>query len=216
MNYKKLFTALLTIAICYGAMGQNEGVSIKSTMSPPNPGAMLDVESSNKGVLIPRVALQAINQTAPISSSGTLEKGLMVFNTNASYTTNNTPTGPSNGLQGTGFYYWDASRTKWIKMGQGFDIPKVTYEQMQAMLPFLTYEDMGMMVFVTTGSVNTYLDATRSCTAATEVFGMWYLSSYYCNSNLPIWVRIKTDFGNPVGPLQNCTQRCGIAPPIDN
>lgn len=92
------------ISICFittSAMAQTtEGVSIKSTLSPPHPSAMLDVESASKGILIPRVPLVNVNSATPVSTPTT---GLLVYNT--------TTTLPD----GEGFYFWDATG-KWQKL----------------------------------------------------------------------------------------------------
>lgn len=67
----------------------------------PNNSAMLDIVASDKGVLIPRVALTAVN--TPINAPAT---GLMVYNTSTSGTYS-TP----------GFYYFDGSN--WVQIGSG-------------------------------------------------------------------------------------------------
>lgn len=67
----------------------------------PAPGSILDIDSDNSGVLIPRVALVATNNQAPIIAP-TPETGLLVFNT---ATVNDvTP----------GFYYWNGSQ--WVEL----------------------------------------------------------------------------------------------------
>lgn len=70
----------------------------------PGEGAMLDVDSDNSGILIPRVELTATNSSTPIAAP-TPEIGLMVFNT---VTINDvTP----------GFYYWNGAA--WERMASG-------------------------------------------------------------------------------------------------
>jgi hypothetical protein len=94
---------LFILAAQIVAFAQNlEGVSIKTSASAPHASAMLDIESSTKGVLIPRLALVSTTDNAsPVSSPTT---GLLVYNIT---TTNNvTP----------GFYYWTGS--VWAKIGQ--------------------------------------------------------------------------------------------------
>ncbi len=67
----------------------------------PAPGAILDIDSENSGVLIPRVELVETNNQAPIIAP-TPEIGLLVFNT---ATVNDvTP----------GFYYWNG--TQWVEL----------------------------------------------------------------------------------------------------
>jgi hypothetical protein len=64
----------------------------------PSPGALLDIDSSEKGLLIPRVNIADINTIAPVTGGAT--KGLLVYNNNAT--------------TGEGFYYWDSS--KWVNL----------------------------------------------------------------------------------------------------
>jgi hypothetical protein len=53
-------------------------VGVNTDSSQPDPSAMLDVKSTNKGLLPPRVALTAINSAAPITAPAI---GLHVYNT---------------------------------------------------------------------------------------------------------------------------------------
>lgn len=68
----------------------SQNIAINTTSNPANSSAMLDVGTAlsagagvdTKGMLIPRVALSATNNTSPISPvPGATEKGLIVFNT---------------------------------------------------------------------------------------------------------------------------------------
>lgn len=68
-----------------------------------NPKATLDVESTNSGILIPRVALSATNTAAPIV---TPEVSELIYNTATAGTV------PNNVIPG--FYYWNGS--KWISL----------------------------------------------------------------------------------------------------
>ena len=87
-----IFTFLL-----FEVSGQsNVGIGTSS----PNATAMLDITSTNKGMLVPRVSIAS--DTNPIS--GTKPNGLMVWNTNASYKT------------GIGFYFWNGST--WTSLAQ--------------------------------------------------------------------------------------------------
>ena len=71
----------------------------------PDASAKLEVASSNKGFLPPRVALSAINSASPISAPA---NGLMVFNT-ASAGANPYQVVP-------GYYYWDSTGQKWVSL----------------------------------------------------------------------------------------------------
>ncbi len=70
----------------------------------PDPSAQLDVSSTNKGILVPRVALTATNSAGPITSPAV---SLMVYNTA-------TIVSPPNSVS-PGYYYWDG--VKWVTFG---------------------------------------------------------------------------------------------------
>lgn len=79
---------LLVLVICaYSAKAQN--IAINETGAAPDPSAMLDITSSNKGILIPRLPDQTII-AAPV-------EGLLVYNTTDD-----------------GFWYFDG--TQWIPL----------------------------------------------------------------------------------------------------
>lgn len=74
----------------------SQGVAINTSGNAPDNSSMLDVDASDKGLLIPRVAL--VSPTNPITSPAT---SLLVYNTSTSGTYS-TP----------GFYYFDG--TDWV------------------------------------------------------------------------------------------------------
>lgn len=87
---------LLVIGMSYAQVG------IGTTT--PSDGALLDLNSTNKGLLIPRVNIADLSTIAPVTpgtASGT--DGLLVWNTN--------------GTTGVGFHYWDGS--DWIPIVSG-------------------------------------------------------------------------------------------------
>ena len=63
-------------------------------------GAALQIESTSKGLLIPRVALQSRNSEAPITPSP-IVTGLLVYNTATA--------GAGGNAVIPGFYYWNGS-----------------------------------------------------------------------------------------------------------
>jgi hypothetical protein len=73
----------------------------------PNSSATLDVVSTDKGVLLPRVALTGTNDTTTISNGNT--DALLIYN-NATVV----------GLHEVtpGFYYWNEAQNKWIGLTQ--------------------------------------------------------------------------------------------------
>ena len=66
-------------------------VAINTDGSLPDNSAMIDVKSTNKGLLAPRVALTAINSAMPVTAPAV---GLLAFNTTvAGIPPNNVMTG---------------------------------------------------------------------------------------------------------------------------
>ncbi len=81
-----------------------QNISVNSTGALPDPSAMLDVVSPNKGLLIPRVILTGINDNTTIPNPAT---SLLVYNTS-----------PSMVGGGVGFWYWDG--TQWARFSGAF------------------------------------------------------------------------------------------------
>lgn len=78
----------------------------------PDPGSALDINSTDKGILIPRVALTATNSQLPITPAAI--EGMMVYNTATAGTSPNIVT--------PGFYFWDG--TMWVKVATGGTVTK--------------------------------------------------------------------------------------------
>ena len=76
---------------------QAQNVGINSTGTAPDNSAMLDVVSTDKGMLVPRVNIIDLNTAAPVTAPAT---SLLVYNTNTT--------------SGVGYYFWDG--TKWINL----------------------------------------------------------------------------------------------------
>jgi phosphotransferase system IIA component len=75
--------------------GQNVGIN--TTGAVPDASSILDISSTDKGVLIPRVNIIDITTAAPITAP---INSLLVYNTNVT--------------SGVGFYFWNG--TKWINL----------------------------------------------------------------------------------------------------
>lgn len=90
---------LLLLALALTINISNAQVAI-GTISP-NPSSLLDLTSSNRGLLIPRIALKSSTDIITIPSPAT---SLLVYNT--AIATDITP----------GFYYWDQ---KWVALRSG-------------------------------------------------------------------------------------------------
>ena len=93
-----LFAAICQFAIC-NLQAQNIGIN--ATGAAPDAGAMLDIFSADKGLLIPRVNIPNLTLIAPIVGSATTS--MLVYNTNAG--------------TGLGYHYWDGA--DWIPLGGG-------------------------------------------------------------------------------------------------
>lgn len=80
---------LLSILSCFYTIIYAQNVGINSDGSSPDASAMLDIVSSDKGILIPRVDLDDASTAAPITSPAI---GLLIYN--------------QGGDEPDGFYYW--------------------------------------------------------------------------------------------------------------
>lgn len=69
----------------------------------PDPSSLVDMSSTDQGILIPRVSLTDVTDTQ-LDGVNTAVQGLMIFNTNASVT----------GGSGIGFYYFNG--TEWVSV----------------------------------------------------------------------------------------------------
>ncbi len=94
---KALFVLVIAMSITSMAVPQ---VAINTTGANPHASAMLDVNSSDKGLLLPRVSIPNLSNASPVTSPAT---GLIVYNTNVA-------TGP-------GIFLWDGSA--WSEFSTG-------------------------------------------------------------------------------------------------
>ncbi|MBQ21657.1 MAG: hypothetical protein CMD31_12955 [Flavobacteriales bacterium] len=185
-----LLTAFLTTVLISKAQTTNsEGVSIAPNVTPPDPSAMLDVQASDKGLLIPRVELTGTTDVTTIVSPAT---SLLVYNT--STVSDVVP----------GYYYWE---TKWVPIGRGDEkMPKITFAQMLAMETNLTDDDRGLFVFVTNEQDVTFCSGVLTTTK--NVYGVWYF--YDTDSCYGKWIRLID--GLLSQPCPEDVQVCGNPP----
>lgn len=86
-------------------------VGIGTTFATTAPEAMLDIRSTNKGILIPRVALTSTTSATPVLL---IKDSELVYNTATAGTAPNDVT--------PGFYYWTIAPAKWNKVGGSVDV----------------------------------------------------------------------------------------------
>ncbi len=97
---------ILSIAICCtgnALIAQNVGIN--GTGAAPAASALLDIDATNKGVLVPRVALTGLNSNAPIGA--TVVNSLLVYNTATVAGVN---------AVSPGYYYWNSTTARWLRM----------------------------------------------------------------------------------------------------
>ncbi len=98
---KNKISVVIVLLISATTYAQNVGVN--STGVAPRNCAMLDILSSNTGLLIPTLALTNVATYAPCT--GTAVDGLLVYSSAA-------PTGGA----GTGYYYWSTASSTWVAL----------------------------------------------------------------------------------------------------
>jgi hypothetical protein len=101
-NKNLLITAFCVFITLNLAQAQNVGIN--TTGAVGDGSAMLDVEATDKGILIPRVALTARNNNAPIGAG--IATSLLVYNTATAGTGTNAVS--------PGYYYWNG--TIWMRI----------------------------------------------------------------------------------------------------
>ncbi len=90
-------SSFFLVGVAQWAKAQNVGIN--ATGSSPDASAILDISSTDKGLLTPRVSLTATSTAAPITSPAA---SLLVYNTNTA------------GDVTPGYYYWDGA--KWVRL----------------------------------------------------------------------------------------------------
>jgi microcystin-dependent protein len=110
MSLKHLFILVLLLLQVFTINSQNVGIN--GAGANPNASAMLDIESSDKGVLIPRLALTSNTVAAPVTSPAV---SLVIYNTATA--------GSSIYAVTPGYYYWDG--TAWIRLATAVDMTPI-------------------------------------------------------------------------------------------
>lgn len=100
-NFKLLIFTLILTTSTVKIIAQNVGVN--ATGATPNTSAGLDIDFTNKGLLIPRISLTTTTDATTINPPVT---SMLVYNTNAAIT--------GIGAAGLGYYFWNG--TRWEKL----------------------------------------------------------------------------------------------------
>lgn len=96
------FSIGILLLLTYSINTLQAQVKIGDNSNTINANSILELESTNKGILIPRVSLTNINTSAPLTND--VGDATLVYNTNIALI---------NG-QGKGFYYWDVTNASWV------------------------------------------------------------------------------------------------------
>lgn len=98
-------TVLFTILI----MLSNTITSAQVGINTISPKAAIDIESTDSGILIPRIALNDLSTAAPVINpdGGVLVDGTMIWNTG------------TGALTETGFYYWESGKWNLVTKDSG-------------------------------------------------------------------------------------------------
>src|SRR5690348_16574264 len=92
MTIKKKVFIILLLCLSAQHIAAQQGVAVNTTGTTANPSAILDVSSTAKGILIPRMT------NAQLTAISTPPAGLMVYQTDID----------------SGFYYYTGAR--WVQM----------------------------------------------------------------------------------------------------
>ncbi|WP_153797117.1 beta strand repeat-containing protein [Foetidibacter luteolus] len=103
LSFHKAFPALVIAFFPFSLLAQ--GVKFGNNKTTISSGALLELESTNKGFLPPRINLSGTTSWSPLSGSGVV--GMQVFNTNGAITQGNLSYPVLTG--GAGIYYWDGA-----------------------------------------------------------------------------------------------------------
>jgi hypothetical protein len=105
---KRIIPFIICIILTIQLWAQN--VAINNDGSAPNASAMLDIKSTSKGILIPRVNLISDSDEVTVPNP---RLSLLVYNSN-------------NGLpDGDGYYYWNG--TKWTKLATRINLANLAW-----------------------------------------------------------------------------------------
>jgi|CXWL01.1.fsa_nt_gi hypothetical protein len=157
---KKLLTSVLLLCAVY-AQAQ---VKIGDNPGTINSNSLLEMESTNKGFLPPRLALNSISSVSPLS--GSVTAGMLVYSTG--------------GTLANGYYYWNGTEWKRLENGEKNLVTKTANatltktetfvlgsNDITLTLPAVTSADNGMEVTVKNMGIHTDLVTIQGNSGAT-------------------------------------------------
>src|SRR6185503_12854434 len=98
---------LVTITVLFFAVCSQAQVKIGNNPNTIDANSLLELESTNKGFLPPRVALNSLSSVSPLS--GTVPTGMLVYS--------------SGGTLTDGYYYWNGAG--WVLLASGHSNPVI-------------------------------------------------------------------------------------------
>jgi hypothetical protein len=159
---KKIVPLIIILIVSINAFSQNVGIN--GTGASPAASAGLDVDFTDKGLLIPRVALTALNAAGPVTSPAT---SLIVYNTATAGTT------PNNVFPG--YYYWDGAA--WIRLRTEQNIKFITSNVVNSNATANTMADVtGLSFAVTSGVTYKFRFFIVYTSAATTTGSRWSIN----------------------------------------
>jgi hypothetical protein len=123
---KRSFTILAILAMCASLKVSAQSIGISDVTHTPDASAALDIYSTTRGLLIPRIALTSTTSASPVSSP---IASMMVYNT--ATTGDVTP----------GYYFWDGS-SKWLRLMSNTDAKPLNIVTKTAAATLLKTENM--------------------------------------------------------------------------
>jgi hypothetical protein len=122
-RFRKCAIFLFVLSVTFTSTVVAQNMAINTTGNNPDVSAMLDVVSSNKGMLLPRVSLASTSDATTIPTPAT---SLLVYNTNAGITGTH--------ADGVGYYYNNGTSgsPEWVKLntfGVRWDDLRITLDR---------------------------------------------------------------------------------------
>ncbi|WP_292009253.1 hypothetical protein [Chryseobacterium sp.] len=102
-----IYAALLTVGVISGELHAQIGVNTTNIED----GVMMQLESTNKGVLFPRLALSSRTSVSPLNAS--IPTGTIVFNTTLS--------GSFPNIISPGLHWWSAEEKQWTNLSTNLE-----------------------------------------------------------------------------------------------